>query len=1123
MNRLLIVICFSFIVTISVAQKQFELNFKNIEPEALGLKSIISGKYSKKYNFIWLFTNKGLGIYNGYYYRTMINPLDSNNKPLKISLHQLYEDKNGIVWFSYTDTAAITKFNYETKTFTHYVYDSINKYNLPKEFIASQFYEDSEDRFWIPTWAGGLLLFDRKTEKFKPFDINYKFSNGKSFVGQTVRNIFEIEKNKFVISFFQELPRALPVIYDLKNNTITEFPFEKYASNLSKQAIEIIKYYSTITHTTFFDKENQIIWFGGYSGVIMIDLKNKISKRISGKQFNDEQKINLDNVQDFIVAYDNNLWCTTSNNGIMIINRKNLKVTYHKQTGNCATCVGENGINNFTKDKDNNIWVFSASRGLSVCADYVQSIKIKKWDEFELDYENPSGQSVPLQHMLVKQNNKLYMSSAKGICIYDFINDSVYPNITFGKTQSDNTIHTFRFAKNNTIELGRNRKDRPHNSQFCIYNESTNKFKDYSSIKHIFDINFSNDSTSPAYIFSGRYNYLLKYNYTTNDFDSLYTFSDDKMPLPNNGLKLKNNKLFFRMPNGGFMIFDELNKKIRTFRSENYDVEFKDKYIFSFFYTKRNSILIGTEKGLYEFDVEKESFINHSKIAGFKAFNVLNIFEDNYNNIWFTTGVEIIKYNKTNNKYNIFNKQLGFNNFQFSLMNYFLNTACSGDYVFYPNKKGLTYFNVKNLKLPEEKPIISIFEISVNDSLRNLNLKNIELKATENNLSFHLITNQIYTPSAGTFSYQLIGLDDKIKLVKSNEIELQNLSSGNYILKIFHKNIFNIESDVYELKFSILKPFYKTWWFILLCITGIVIIIGALIRKREKDLLKRQQQLENIVNDRTAELVIRSKEIETQKHIIEEKQKETIDSILYAQRIQNALLASKSFLNKHLKNYFIYFNPKDLVSGDFYWATELNNKFYFIIADSTGHGIPGAFMSLLNINFLNEAINEKQIEKPSEILNYVRNKLIQGLAEDGSEEGGKDGMDCSLICIDFINKEITYSCANNPLIFITNNTINELDADRMPVGKSPKDTIAFSNNKIAFNSGDILYLFTDGYADQFGGEKGKKLKHKNLRDYLFKIHQLPILEQKNLLSTEFDNWKGNLEQIDDVCVVGIKL
>jgi serine phosphatase RsbU (regulator of sigma subunit) len=1122
-NRLFFLFYFICVVTLTVAQKQFELNFKNIEPEALGLQSIISGEYSKKYNFIWLFTNKGLGIYNGYYYRTMVNPLDSTNKPLKISLHQLYEDKNGHVWFSYTDTSAITKFSYETKTFTHYVYDSVNKYKLPKEFIASQFYEDSEDRFWIPTWGGGLLLFDRKTEKFKTFDVNYKFSNGKSFVGQTVRNIFEIEKNKFVISFFQELPRAFPVIYDLKKNTITEFPFETYTSNLSEAAADKIKYYSTITHTTFFDKENQIIWFGGYSGVIMVDLKNKISKRVSGKQFNDEARINLDNVQDFIIDHDNNLWCTTSNSGIMIINRKTLKVTYHKQTGNCATCVGENGINNFTKDKDNNIWVFSASKGLSICAPYTQLIKIKKWEEFDLDYENPSGQSVPLQQMLIKQNNKLYMSSAKGISVYDFINDSVYPNITFGKTPFENIIHTIKFGKNNTIELGRNTNERRYNSQFCIYNETTKKFKDYSSIKHFFDINFSNDTSGPSYVFSGRYNYLLKYNYNTNNFDSLYTFPEDKLPLPNHGLKLKNNKLFFRMPKGGFMIFDEVTKKIKIFSSENYDIEFKDKYIFSTFYTNRNSILIGTEKGLYEFDIESEKIINHSKLAGFRNATIYNIFEDNYTNIWFTLGSELVKLNTKNKKYDVFNKQLGFNNFQFSIMNYFIHTAYYGNYVFYPNKKGLTYFNVEELKLPNEKPIISIFETLVNDSIRNLDLNTIELKAIENNLSFHLITNQIYTPSTGKFSYQLIGLDDKIKILKNNEIELQNLSPGNYTLKIFYKNIFGIESDAYELKFTILKPFWKTWWFILLCTLLIVFILRLLIKKREKDLLKKQQQLENIVNERTAELVIRSKEIETQKHIIEEKQKETIDSIKYAQRIQNALLASKTLLNKHLKNYFIYFNPKDLVSGDFYWASEINNKFYFIVADSTGHGIPGAFMSLLNINFLNEAINEKLIENPSEILDYVRTKLIQGLAEDGSEEGGKDGMDCSLVCIDFIKMEFTYSCANNPIIYISNNTIIELEANRMPVGKSPKDTVKFKNNTIKYHNGDIFYLFTDGYADQFGGEKGKKLKHKNLRDYLFKIHQTSILEQKELLSREFNQWKGNLEQIDDVCVVGIKI
>lgn len=190
----------------------------------------------------------------------------------------------------------------------------------------------------------------------------------------------------------------------------------------------------------------------------------------------------------------------------------------------------------------------------------------------------------------------------------------------------------------------------------------------------------------------------------------------------------------------------------------------------------------------------------------------------------------------------------------------------------------------------------------------------------------------------------------------------------------------------------------------------------------------------------------------TVRTIFELEQKEIVDSIIYVRRIQNALLASKSLLNKHLKNYFIYFNPKELVSGDFYWATALNNKFYFMIGDSTGHGVPGAFMSLLNINFLNEAINEKGIEKTNEILNYVRNKLILSLAEDGSQDGGKDGMDCSLLCFDFEKMVLEFACANNPVIIISNGGLTEYKADRMPVGKSPKDEIQFTSTKVKLNS-----------------------------------------------------------------------
>ncbi len=255
-----------------------------------------------------------------------------------------------------------------------------------------------------------------------------------------------------------------------------------------------------------------------------------------------------------------------------------------------------------------------------------------------------------------------------------------------------------------------------------------------------------------------------------------------------------------------------------------------------------------------------------------------------------------------------------------------------------------------------------------------------------------------------------------------------------------------------------------------------------------------------------------------QKDIVEKKQKEILDSITYARRIQTALLTQDEVINNYIKDHFHFFKPKDIVSGDFYWVAKKDHLLYLAVCDSTGHGVPGAFMSLLNINFLNEAINEKNITKPNEIFNYVRNELIDSI----SKEGQQDGFDGVLICINTLTKEITYSAANNKPLLISDREIQQLETDKMPVGKSVKEGM-FRLFNIQLRNSDTLYLFTDGYADQFGGPRGKKFKLNELNKLLRSITHLPMIEQKQKLKEHFDLWKGDLEQVDDVLLFGIKI
>jgi serine phosphatase RsbU (regulator of sigma subunit) len=284
---------------------------------------------------------------------------------------------------------------------------------------------------------------------------------------------------------------------------------------------------------------------------------------------------------------------------------------------------------------------------------------------------------------------------------------------------------------------------------------------------------------------------------------------------------------------------------------------------------------------------------------------------------------------------------------------------------------------------------------------------------------------------------------------------------------------------------------------------------------------------------------LRNVELKEAYNLISEKNKEITDSIQYAKRIQKALLAPAYILDNNLGEHFILYKPKDIVSGDFYWANSVSSSepgvrsaaphsvselptlncelFYLAVCDSTGHGVPGAFMSLLNITYLNEAINEKKIAEPHLILNYVREKLINTISQDGA----RDGMDGILLCFNKQKNTITYAAANNGPIIKNNNGIILLPADKMPVGKDEK-TSSFSLHTIDVNKGDMIYLVTDGYADQFGGSKGKKFKYKQLEETLLSVSPLQIKEQKEILDKKFEDWKGALEQVDDVLIIGIK-
>jgi tetratricopeptide (TPR) repeat protein len=261
-------------------------------------------------------------------------------------------------------------------------------------------------------------------------------------------------------------------------------------------------------------------------------------------------------------------------------------------------------------------------------------------------------------------------------------------------------------------------------------------------------------------------------------------------------------------------------------------------------------------------------------------------------------------------------------------------------------------------------------------------------------------------------------------------------------------------------------------------------------------------------------------EVEEQKEIIEEAHTEITDSITYAKRIQDAILPSKSEFNKHLKNGFVYYQPKDIVAGDFYWIEVQGDEIFFAAADCTGHGVPGAMVSVVCHNALNRAVREFRLTKPSEILDKVRTLVIETFEK--SDKDVKDGMDIALCKLNTQTNHLEYAGANNSLFVTSKNNLTEIKADKQPVGKYYL-TEPFSNNEVQLNKGDTLYIFSDGYADQFGGPKGKKFMYKSFRNLLLSMYDSDINEQHARIEKTFNDWKGDLEQIDDVCVIGVRV
>jgi serine phosphatase RsbU (regulator of sigma subunit) len=482
-------------------------------------------------------------------------------------------------------------------------------------------------------------------------------------------------------------------------------------------------------------------------------------------------------------------------------------------------------------------------------------------------------------------------------------------------------------------------------------------------------------------------------------------------------------------------------------------------------------IFIGTSQGLNVYKYKDKKFLKYSEKSGFTGLEVKRngTFADKDGNIW-------------------------------------LGTA-----------EGAAWIDISfERESPKALPV-QINGLKINMQERRIG-ENLVFRNDENSIVIDYVGICLTDPQSVVYRIMLEGAEKEWQPeTTQNSATFSNLAPGKYTIKVIAKNNSGIwTTEPTTLSFTIKPPFYRSMAFFLIVIFSAIALTFLFIKFRERSLINEKRILAEKVTERTIEISQKNKELEL-------KNKNITDSIKYAKRIQDAMLTDTDFLKEILRNYFIFFKPRDIISGDYYWATRKGDSLIFAVVDCTGHGVPGAFMSMLGITLLDEIVNKKNITNAGQILDALREGVIKSLKQKGIRGETQDGMDIALCSINTLSWEMQYSGAYNPIYIARNSEMIKFKADRMPIGIYFKRTDKFSVQNIQLLDNDVIYLFTDGFADQFGQNRGDKFMNKNFRELLLRIHQKPMDKQKKALEETIINWQGNLDQVDDILVMGVRI
>jgi serine phosphatase RsbU (regulator of sigma subunit)/ligand-binding sensor domain-containing protein len=527
--------------------------------------------------------------------------------------------------------------------------------------------------------------------------------------------------------------------------------------------------------------------------------------------------------------------------------------------------------------------------------------------------------------------------------------------------------------------------------------------------------------------------------------------------------------------------------------------DFPQRYYLDFI---NDSVFLYTESGIFFYDDRSEGFIQSrpdKNLSGSKLryiYPLSNIPWIRHGDSWYSLKPIDKETEKEMSLFKIFNDVIS------------VNTENGSIWVI---DGGNRLFRIDLNKPSKINPEINVFVKSIYDERgTTFNLSNIVFSRGDNIVNFDIVAPGYLKRNTTQYQYTINKLmpDWSPWSVRTN-YNLMIPVPGDYTLQVRAKDLWGNIGEPESIKFIIKAPFTQTTVFYILSISVVLLLLFLVVRFREGQLLKKNKLLEEKVKERTAE--------------IEAQKQEITSSIEYASRIQMAMLPMKDHFKNSFSDYFIIFKPRDIVSGDFYWIGEDEKHIFFTVADCTGHGVPGAFMSTLGISTLNEIITNKRDLKANTVLSLLREKIKTSLHQTGKEGEAADGMDVAFCILHKNRNTLEFSGAYNPLFIFQGGEFKEYKADRMPIGIYYGEKDTFTNYEINIKKGDTIYIFSDGFADQFGGPDGVKYKSSNLKKLLSENYYRPMSEQRHIIENELEKWKGSAEQVDDITIIGVRI